>query len=173
MSSVPAVKSRSMTIYKLVWFIITLFFTDNTPFIEENFSILGGLGFAFTGLNNVRLDNFSPSVRTTRGITELRLSEYFVKPVHIPPPRKVLWDQNMQFVNPVFGGRGVGSYLISPKLKRNHMKHTSFKFDQTMGYPGEGWKKFSIATWNTRSLTNERYDYCKNLNYDVFPVTEQ
>ena len=29
-----------------------------------------------------------------------------------------------------------------------------------------------MATWNTRSMTVERYEYCKNLGYDVLAVTE-
>ena len=29
-----------------------------------------------------------------------------------------------------------------------------------------------MVTWNTRSLTVERYDYCKNMGYDVLAVTE-
>ena len=34
-----------------------------------------------------------------------------------------------------------------------------FSFDDTLGFPGEGWKRFSVATWNVRSLTRERFDY--------------
>ena len=30
----------------------------------------------------------------------------------------------------------------------------------------------SVATWNTRSLTQERFSYCKNLGYDVLAITE-
>ena len=65
-------------------------------------------------------------------------------------------------------------------------------FDSTLGFPGEGWptgrkrnrtrkkrKQWStehanltMATWNTRSMTVERYEYCKNLGYDVLAVTE-
>ena len=67
-------------------------------------------------------------------------------------------------------------------------------FDSTLGYPGEGWRKhhslrrkrrrnrkrpwsqqfanLTMATWNTRSMTRERFDYCKNLGYDVLAVTE-
>ena len=29
-----------------------------------------------------------------------------------------------------------------------------------------------MATWNTRSLTFERMEYCKSLNYDVLALTE-
>ena len=32
---------------------------------------------------------------------------------------------------------------------------------------------FKIATWNTRSMTFERFNYCKSLGYDVLTVTEQ
>ena len=67
-------------------------------------------------------------------------------------------------------------------------------FDSTLGYPGEGWttgrqrkrtrnrkkrkiwstehQNLTMATWNTRSMTVERYDYCKNMGYDVLAVTE-
>ena len=64
-------------------------------------------------------------------------------------------------------------------------------FDSTLGFPGEGWgtgrqrnrKKnkhkwsaefanLSMATWNTRSMTIERFDYCKRMGYDVLAVTE-
>ena len=52
-------------------------------------------------------------------------------------------------------------------------------FDHTCGFPGEGpnsWSNqhanLSMATWNIRSLTNERFDYCQNLNYDVLAITE-
>ena len=29
-----------------------------------------------------------------------------------------------------------------------------------------------ITTWNTRSLTRERFEYCRNLGYDVLGLTE-
>jgi len=45
-------------------------------------------------------------------------------------------------------------------------------FDSTLGYPGEGWPKLSIATWNTRSLTFERFNFCNSLNYDILAITE-
>ena len=63
-------------------------------------------------------------------------------------------------------------------------------FDLTCGYPGEGpsnqtrsrkkrskqWSNenpnLSMATWNTRSLTRERFQYCSNLGYDVLALTE-
>ena len=54
-----------------------------------------------------------------------------------------------------------------------------FKFNGTLGFPGEGpgnWSKkhpnLSIATWNTRSLTFERFNYCKNLGHDILAITE-
>ena len=68
------------------------------------------------------------------------------------------------------------------------------EFDQTLGYPGEGyrWQKaktkrqkrrakrkwsqqqpnLRIATWNPRSLTRERFNYCRSLNYDILGLTE-
>ena len=71
-------------------------------------------------------------------------------------------------------------------------------FDSTKGHPGEGWRhagkrktrrellrrkkrkdrwskqfpNLKIATWNTRSLTVERFDYCKRLKYDALGLTE-
>ena len=30
----------------------------------------------------------------------------------------------------------------------------------------------TMATWNTRSMTNERFAYCNQLGYDVLAVTE-
>ena len=45
-------------------------------------------------------------------------------------------------------------------------------FDSTLGYPGEGWEKLKIATWNTRSLTYERFQYCTSLQYDILAITE-
>ena len=49
-------------------------------------------------------------------------------------------------------------------------------FDTTLGYPGEGWSNkhpnLRMATWNTRSLTFERIQYCKSLNYDILAITE-
>ena len=51
-------------------------------------------------------------------------------------------------------------------------------FNATLGFPGEGptsnWAKerLTVATWNSRSLTKERFDYCKNLNYDILTLTE-
>ena len=48
-----------------------------------------------------------------------------------------------------------------------------YKFDRTLGFPGEGWwKRFTVATWNTRSLTKERFEYAKSLGYDVLALTE-
>ena len=49
-------------------------------------------------------------------------------------------------------------------------------FDPTLGYPGEGWSSkhsgLRMATWNTRSMTFERFQYCKNLRYDILALTE-
>ena len=30
----------------------------------------------------------------------------------------------------------------------------------------------TMATWNTRSMTRERFEYCKSLGYDVLAITE-
>ena len=52
-------------------------------------------------------------------------------------------------------------------------------FNATLGFPGEGpgtWSEkytnLSIATWNTRSLSFLRFNYCKNLGFDVLAITE-
>ena len=75
--------------------------------------------------------------------------------------------------NPAFGGRGCG---VTYKSCGKSRKVPKFKFDATLGYPGEGWSKLyanlKIATWNTRSMTYERFNYCKSLAYDVLAVTE-
>ena len=77
-----------------------------------------------------------------------------------------------------FGGRGID---IICKTRRKKGVHKSI-FDSTRGYPGEGptpaakWSnKFpnlTMATWNTRSLTFERFQYCLRQNYDVLALTE-
>ena len=55
-----------------------------------------------------------------------------------------------------FGGRGVG---MLHNAKDRKVAHVSF--DQTKGFPGEGWSQkhpnFKIGTWNTRSMTKERF----------------
>ena len=66
--------------------------------------------------------------------------------------------------NPAFGGRGQGICLTFRKNGRT--------FDSTLGFPGEGWNPLRLATWNTHSLTYERFQYCRSLNYDVLPITE-
>ena len=70
--------------------------------------------------------------------------------------------------NPAFGGRGPG---IRRGMRR---KRKNTNFDSTLGYPGEGWKDklLSMATWNTRSLTFERFQFCKQLGFDVLAITE-
>ena len=52
-------------------------------------------------------------------------------------------------------------------------------FDNNMGYHGEGpdiWSNkhdnLTMATWNTRSLSFERFLYCQNLGFDILAVTE-
>ena len=54
-------------------------------------------------------------------------------------------------------------------------------YDRTCGFPGEGpanpWSaaypsNLTMATWNTHSLTKERFDYCQNLGYDVLAINE-
>ena len=75
--------------------------------------------------------------------------------------------------NPAFGGRGPGihKYTRSP--------HSTWNFDSTRGFPGEGWVGWStqfplmkMTTWNCRSLTYERVQYCRSLGYDVLALTE-
>ena len=69
------------------------------------------------------------------------------------------------------------------------LPHYPSTFDSTLGFPGEGWHRqrkrkrkrqhwskneggLTMATWNTRSMTNERFAFCKQLDYDVLAVTE-
>ena len=54
-----------------------------------------------------------------------------------------------------------------------------FGFDQTLGFPGEGpnfWSKsepyITMAGWNPRSLTFERFQYCLSLNCDILVLPE-
>ena len=72
--------------------------------------------------------------------------------------------------NPAFGGRGPGFY------KKRTTGTTAYEFDSTRGFPGEGWSNnyplFKLATWNCRSLTYERVQYCRALGYDVLALTE-
>ena len=56
---------------------------------------------------------------------------------------------------------------------------SKYLFDCSCGYPGEGPRRWSskepqlkFATWNSRSMTQERFQYCKSLNYDVLAITE-
>ena len=88
------------------------------------------------------------------------------------------------FDNPAFGGRGaslvhnrankfkgpicVGNAALDElrrRLARNCVTDRTaiqLGFDATLGYPGEGWSQdhpnLKITTWNTRSLTFERFD---------------
>ena len=66
--------------------------------------------------------------------------------------------------NPAFGGRGEGV--------RRTLRGGNKTFDATLGFPGEGWEQLSMATWNTRSLTFERLQYCKKLGFDILALTE-
>ena len=58
------------------------------------------------------------------------------------------------------------------QLVHSETIYAKFDFDATLGFPGEGWKQFTAATWNTRSLTHERYEYYKSLGYDILAITE-
>ena len=88
----------------------------------------------------------------------------------------------LQYSNPAFGGRGTGPAIFKGGRATLHRergliwRHSHAgnytKFNSTLGLPGEGWKRFSVATWNPRSLTKERFEYCKSLGYDVLALTE-
>ena len=66
-----------------------------------------------------------------------------------------------QFGSLAFGGRGVGLLHNSANWTVAHKR-----FDSTKGFPGEGWSNkhpnFKIATWNTRSMTFERFTFTAN-----------
>ena len=77
--------------------------------------------------------------------------------------------ERQQFGSLAFGGRGVGLLYNTRNWQVAHVS-----FDSTKGFPGEGWSSnhsnFKIGTWNTRSLTKERFNYCKSLKYDVLAL---
>ena len=59
--------------------------------------------------------------------------------------------------------------------------HIKLLFDQTCGFPGEGpqkkrWSKeipnFKMTTWNPRSVTQERFEYCEEMDYDILVLPE-
>ena len=75
-------------------------------------------------------------------------------------------------INLAFGGRG-------PELRRSLYrgganlscdKSINALFNSSLGFPDEGWAQLTMTTWNTRSLTFERLQYCKSLNYDVLAL---
>ena len=70
--------------------------------------------------------------------------------------------------NLAFGGRGP-PYFARKEISSSN---DTVKFNATMGYPGEGWDKLKFATWNCRSITFERFNFCKALGYDVLALTE-
>ena len=113
--------------------------------------------------------------------------------------RKNKFRGSTRIVNPAFGGRGF--YMFSCRARNSNgptwdngnavcdvsqQRHSQCcvtdrkvvhrAFDGTLGFPGEGWSKdhlnLKIGTWNTRSLTFERFNYCKSLHYDVLAITE-
>ena len=75
-----------------------------------------------------------------------------------------------------FGGRGIGKVHSLARKKFKFRPKLKLEFDSTRGFPGEGWssihKNLTMGTWNTRSLTFERFNYCKSLNLDVLVLTE-
>ena len=70
-----------------------------------------------------------------------------------------------------FGGRGPG--LLS---RARNTAHSTYPFDSTRGFPGEGWSiefpQLKMVTWNCRSLTVERMSYCRALGFDILALTE-
>ena len=88
-------------------------------------------------------------------------------------PSRKKYTGPVWYSNPAFGGRGTG---VAHSCVKNCRKGAYREFDSTLGFPGEGWSEdhpnLKFATWNTRSLTFERFNYCKNLKYDVLAVTE-
>ena len=77
-----------------------------------------------------------------------------------------------ELCNPAFGGRGQGFHRRLTGSK----SRPQLSFDGTCGFQGEGWSAkfplFKMATWNCRSLTYERVQYCRTLGYDVLALTE-
>ena len=75
--------------------------------------------------------------------------------------------------NLAFGGRGPElRRAIHHKGNSDSQKAFNALFNSSMGFPGEGWARLTMATWNTRSLTFERLQYCKTLGYDILAITE-
>ena len=74
--------------------------------------------------------------------------------------------------NPAFGGRGPGFH----RTVKGSKPRPQFVFDSTCGFHGEGWSNrfplMKMATWNCRSLTFERVQYCRSLGFDVLALTE-
>ena len=73
-------------------------------------------------------------------------------------------------------------------IVRTKSAYKGIEHDQTKGFKGEGWQNpitaisnaifnwwnnpFTVATWNTRSLTNERFKYAQSLGHDILTITE-
>ena len=80
--------------------------------------------------------------------------------------------------NLAFGGRGPAYLMCNGKRKDYSESHdpgygnSDREFDSTKGFHGEGWQKLKIAAWNCRSLTFERFEFCKSLKYDILALTE-
>ena len=97
---------------------------------------------------------------------------------HLQTEGKRKYGENQQFANPAFGGQGTGPAInikVGNKLRSQNWRHLhadGYTFNSTLDYPGEGWKRFNVATWNPRSLTEERFKYCQTLGHDVLALTE-
>ena len=88
-------------------------------------------------------------------------------------PSRKKYSGLLWYSNAAFGGKGAS---VVHRYVKNFRKEAKEEFKSTLGFPGEGWSEdhpnLKIATWNTRSLTFERFNYCKDLKYDVLAVTE-
>ena len=58
------------------------------------------------------------------------------------------------------------------RIARRRYRGWKYEYNHTLGFPGEGWLPFSAVTWNTHSLTEERFEYAKSLDNDITALTE-
>ena len=158
----------------LVWLITTLLFFDGNTRCDEFFRHNSGEpGFAYAESQTV-CQGFEPYGMSTHeaNMARLRANSH----IHIrilttvPKQRKVII--RVQFSNPAFGGRGCGIMTKLRAVRKQTTTKTLTEIQLYVRLPRRRVEKFTISTWNTRSLTYERYNYCKSLNYDVLAITE-
>ena len=110
---------------------------------------------AFAGISQIlwqRTFKFSPWIYVLLVLRRVLKQNLFFHLAYCNIPTRVCNERRPRklkradYGNLAFGGRGPP-----------HVVRGSRSFDSTLGYPGEGWPKLTLATWNTRSLTFERF----------------